>query len=235
MERLDKILVSQGIGSRREVQKLIKKKAVVVDGAVIVKPEFKIDPENCEITVNGQALDFKKHIYIMMNKPAGVLSATEDSSQKTVLDLLPDELKRKGLFPVGRLDKDTEGLLIISDDGEFAHKLLSPKNHIYKRYYVELDGDLSEDMIKNFKNGIKLKDGTEFLPAKLEIADKRKAYVEICEGKFHQVKKMFLTQNLKVLYLKRVKMGGLELDGNLHRGNAREMTKTEKSVIFIGK
>lgn len=189
MERLDKILVSQGIGSRREVQKLIKKKAVVVDGAVIVKPEFKIDPENCEITVNGQALDFKKHIYIMMNKPAGVLSATEDSSQKTVLDLLPDELKRKGLFPVGRLDKDTEGLLIISDDGEFAHKLLSPKNHIYKRYYVELDGDLSEDMIKNFKNGIKLKDGTEFLPAKLEIADKRKAYVEICEGKFHQVKK----------------------------------------------
>ena len=164
-----------------------------------------------------------------------MLSATEDSSQKTVLDLLPDELKRKGLFPVGRLDKDTEGLLIISDDGEFAHKLLSPKNHIYKRYYVELDGDLSEDMIKNFKNGIKLKDGTEFLPAKLEIADKRKAYVEICEGKFHQVKKMFLTQNLKVLYLKRVKMGGLELDGNLHRGNAREMTKTEKSVIFIGK
>ncbi|MBR2280927.1 MAG: rRNA pseudouridine synthase [Ruminococcus sp.] len=235
MERLDKILASQGIGSRREVQKLIKKKAVVVDGAVIVKPEFKIDPENCEIKVNGQALDFKKHIYIMMNKPAGVLSATEDSSQKTVLDLLPDELKRKGLFPVGRLDKDTEGLLIISDDGEFAHKLLSPKNHIYKRYYVELDGDLSEDMIKNFKNGIKLKDGTEFLPAKLEIADKRKAYVEICEGKFHQVKKMFLTQNLQVLYLKRVKMGGLELDGNLHRGNAREMTKTEKSVIFIGK
>ena len=235
MERLDKILVSQGIGSRREVQKLIKKKAVVVDGAVIVKPEFKIDPENCEIKVNGQALDFKKHIYIMMNKPAGVLSATEDSSQKTALDLSPDELKRKGLFPVGRLDKDTEGLLIISDDGEFAHKLLSPKNHIYKRYYVELDGDLSEDMIKNFKNGIKLKDGTEFLPAKLEIADKRKAYVEICEGKFHQVKKMFLTQNLKVLYLKRVKMGGLELDGNLHRGNAREMTKTEKSVIFIGK
>lgn len=235
MERLDKILVSQGIGSRREVQKLIKKKAVVVDGAVIVKPEFKIDPENCEIKVNGQALNFKKHIYIMMNKPAGVLSATEDSSQKTVLDLLPDELKRKGLFPVGRLDKDTEGLLIISDDGEFAHKLLSPKNHIYKRYYVELDGDLSEDMTENFKNGIKLKDGTEFLPAKLEIADKRKAYVEICEGKFHQVKKMFLTQNLKVLYLKRVKMGGLELDGNLHRGNAREMTKTEKSVIFIGK
>ena len=235
MERLDKILVSQGIGSRREVQKLIKKKSVTVDGEVITKPELKFDPENCSVKINGQAVEFKKHIYIMMNKPAGVLSATEDRSQKTVLDILPDELKRKGLFPVGRLDKDTEGLLIISDDGEFSHKLLSPKNHIYKRYYVELDGDLSENMIENFKNGIKLKDGTEFLPAKLEIEDKRKAYVEICEGKFHQVKKMFLTQNLTVLYLKRVKMGGLELDSNLHIGEAREMTKSEKSVIFIGK
>lgn len=235
MDRLDKILVSQGIGSRREVQKLIKKKAVTIDGEVITKPEMKIDPENTEIKVNGQALVFKKHIYIMMNKPAGVISATEDSTQKTVIDLLPEQLKRKGLFPVGRLDKDTEGLLIISDDGDFSHKLLSPKNHIYKKYYVEVDKELKEDMILRFKEGIKLKDGTKFLPANLEIIDTKKAYVEICEGKFHQVKKMFLSQGLQVLYLKRVKMGGLELDSNLHRGKARELTFYEKSLIFIGK
>lgn len=235
MERLDKILVSQGVGSRKEVQKLIKKKAIIVDGEVVSKSDLKLDPEKSEIKVNGQVLNFKKHIYIMLNKPAGVLSATEDSSQKTVIDILPDNLKRKGLFPVGRLDKDTEGLLIISDDGEFAHKALSPKKHIYKRYYAELDGELGEDMIAVFEKGIELKNGEKFLPAKLEIKDKHSAYVEIREGKFHQVKKMFLSQGLEVRYLKRVKFGGLELDSNLHIGEARELTFYEKSTIFIGK
>ncbi len=235
MERLDKILVSQGVGSRREVQKLIKKKSVTVDGDLILRPEFKLDPEESEIAVNGQALSFKKHIYIMLNKPAGVVSATKDNSQKTVLDILPENLKRKGLAPVGRLDKDTEGLMILSDDGDFAHKILSPKKHIYKRYFARLDGGLNTEMIENFKNGIELSDGEICLPAKLEIADKNSAYVEICEGKFHQVKKMFLTQGLSVIYLERVKIGGLELDGNLHRGEARELTNYEKTAIFIGK
>lgn len=235
MERLDKILVSQGVGSRREVQKLIKKKSVTVDGELILRPEFKLNPEETEITVNGQALSFKKHIYIMLNKPAGVVSATKDNSQKTVLDILPDNLKRKGLSPVGRLDKDTEGLMILSDDGDFAHKILSPKKHIYKRYFAKLDGELKSEMIENFKNGIELSGGEICLPAKLEIADKNSAFVEICEGKFHQVKKMFLTQGLSVTYLERVKIGGLELDSNLHRGEARELTNYEKTAIFIGK
>jgi 16S rRNA pseudouridine516 synthase len=235
MERLDKILVSQGVGSRREVQKLIKKKSVTVDGELILRPEFKLNPEEAEITVNGQALSFKKHIYIMLNKPAGVVSATKDNSQKTVLDILPDNLKRKGLSPVGRLDKDTEGLMILSDDGDFAHKILSPKKHIYKRYFAKLDGELKSEMIENFKNGIELSGGEICLPAKLEFADKNSAFVEICEGKFHQVKKMFLTQGLSVTYLERVKIGGLELDSNLHRGEARELTNYEKTAIFIGK
>lgn len=235
MERLDKILVSQGFGSRREVQKLIKKKNVTVDGETVSSPEFKIDPENCLIKVGGQAVEFKKYIYIMMNKPAGVVSASSDKREKTVIDLLPENLKRKNLFPAGRLDKDTEGLMIITDDGDFAHKLLSPKNHVYKRYYAELDGELSEDMVLSFKNGIELKDGAKCLPAKLEIKDKNSAFVEICEGKFHQVKKMFKSQGLNVKYLKRVKIGGLELDVKLHTGMSREITKYEKSVIFIGK
>jgi 16S rRNA pseudouridine516 synthase len=235
MERLDKILVSQGIGSRREVQKLIKKKNVTVDGEVVVSPELKIDPENSLIKVSGQAVEFKKHIYIMMNKPAGVVSASSDKREKTVIDILPENLKRKNLFPAGRLDKDTEGLMIITDDGDFAHKLLSPKKHIYKRYYAELDGEPGESMIFSFKNGIELNDGTKCLPAKLEIKDKRSAFVEICEGKFHQVKKMFKSQGLNVKYLKRVKIGGLELDSNLHIGSARELTNYEKTVIFIGK
>ncbi len=235
MERLDKILVSQGFGSRREVQKLIKKKNVTVDGEVVSSPELKIDPENCLIKVGGQAVEFKRYIYIMMNKPAGVVSASSDKREKTVIDILPENLKRKNLFPAGRLDKDTEGLMIITDDGDFAHKLLSPKNHVYKRYYAELDGELSEDMVNNFKNGIEFKDGTKCLPAKLEIKDKHSAFVEICEGKFHQVKKMFKSQGLNVKYLKRVKIGGLELDVKLHTGMSREITKYEKFVIFIGK
>ncbi len=234
MERLDKILVSQGIGSRSEVKNLIKKRLVAVDGKNEVKPELKIDPEKSKIEVNGQAISVKNHLYIMMNKPAGVLSATKDSREKTVIDLLPDGFKRKGMAPVGRLDKDTEGLMLISDDGQFAHRVLSPKKHIYKRYYAELDGELSVDMVESFKNGIELKDGTKFLPALLEIKDKNSAYVEICEGKFHQVKKMFLSQGLAVKYLKRVKIGGLCLDSNLHIGKSRELTEYEKTVIFIG-
>lgn len=235
MERIDKILASQGLGSRRDVHKLIKQKAVTVDGETVLKPELKIDAEKSEICLNGKKFVVKKYIYIMMNKPAGVISASNDEREKTVIDILPPELRRKNLFPAGRLDKDTEGLTIITDDGEFAHKILSPKNHIYKRYYAELDGELSETMIAGFKDGVVLNDGTKCLPSTLEIKDKHCAYVEICEGKFHQVKKMFAVYGLKVKYLKRLRIGGLELDGNLHIGESRELTNLEKRSIFIGK
>jgi 16S rRNA pseudouridine516 synthase len=235
MDRLDKILVAQGIGSRKEVQKLIRSKAVTVDGETVVKPETKVEPESCEIKVSGQAVDFKKHLYIMMNKPQGVVSATEDKDCKTVIDILPPELKRKGLFPAGRLDKDTEGLLIITDDGDFAHKMLSPKKHVVKRYYAELDGEVTEQMVQMYKSGIMFKDGTKCQPAKLEILEKNSAYVEICEGKYHQVKKMFNVCGLNVTFLKRISIGNLELDSNLPIGSSRELLKNEKSAIFLGK
>ncbi len=232
MERLDKIIASQGTLSRRDAHKLIKSKSVKVDGSVVVKVDFKVDPEKSVIEVNGQALDFKEHIYIMMNKPAGVLSATKDNSQKTVLDLLPDNLRRKGLFPVGRLDKDTEGLLIISDDGEFAHKLLSPGNHVYKRYFAKLDKELGEEMVLNFKNGIEFKDGTKCLPAKLELLGGSRCLVTVMEGKYHQVKRMFAARGKHVTALHREQIGALRLDSALQPGQYRELIPEELELVF---
>lgn len=232
MERLDKLLVSQGVGTRKEVQKLIKSKGITVDGICITKPDAKVNPHST-ITVRGQALSVKKHIYIMLNKPQGVVSATEDKNCKTVIDILPDNLKRPGLFPAGRLDKDTEGLLIITDDGDFAHRMLSPKKHVVKRYYAELDGEISNDMIKAFEKGIIFRDGTKCLPASLKKAQNNSGFVEISEGKFHQVKKMFAVCGLNVTFLKRIAIGNLKLDDKLPIGNARELTKFEESAIFV--
>lgn len=235
MDRLDKILVSQGVGSRKEVQKLIRQKTVTVDGEVITKPEVKVDTDKSVIVVSGKKLDFKQYVYIMMNKPQGVVSATEDRECKTVIDLVPQHLKRKGLFPAGRLDKDTEGLLIITDDGEFAHKMLTPKSGIYKRYYAEVDGKITEETVKAFEKGIVFADGTQCLPGKLEIQGENSGFVEICEGKFHQVKKMFLVCGLKVTFLKRISIGNLVLDSNLPIGECRELEKTEQTAIFVVK
>ena len=235
MERLDKILVSQGAGSRKEVQKLIRSKSVRVNGETVLKPELKLEPESAVIEVNGRTLSFKKHLYLMLNKPAGYVSATEDNLSPTVLELIPDEYKRSGLFPAGRLDKDSEGLLIITDDGEFAHRMLSPRSDIVKRYYVRLSATPSEEDKKAFEDGIVFKDGTKCLPAGLEISGEKEAYVEIREGKFHQVKKMFLTRGINVNYLQRISIGSLKLDGNLPKGSCRELTNTEKDAIFIVK
>ena len=235
MERLDKILVSQNIGSRKEAGKLIRGKAVTVNGEIVTKPEFKLNPEKDEISVHGKPINYREHLYIMLNKPAGVVSATEDKLDETVLQLLPEELRRDGLFPAGRLDKDTEGLLIITDDGKWAHRIISPKSHVYKRYYAELDGELDDECVKKLTQGIILRDGTKFLPAKVEKIAGNKVFIEICEGKFHQVKRMFLSLGLTVNYLKRVKIGALELDGNLDKGQSRELSETEKTAIFLGK
>lgn len=233
MERLDKVLVAQNVGSRKEVQKYIRQKNVAVNGELVAKPEFKIDEESAIVTVFGEIVELKRHLYIMMNKPQGVVSATVDNKEKTVIDLLPENLRRKGLFPAGRLDKDTEGLLIITDDGDFAHKMLSPKKRIYKRYYAEVDGKLDEAMKKAFEEGIVFSDGTKCLPAKLEICGENSGFVEICEGKFHQVKKMFQFFKLKVTYLKRISIGGLVLDSNLPIGKCRELEKTEQNAILV--
>lgn len=236
MDRIDKILVSQGIGSRREVQKRIKSGEVTVNGEIIRKPEFKANAENDKIAVLGKVLNYSEHIYIMMNKPAGVVSASQDNHDKTVIDILPDEYKRKGLFPAGRLDKDTEGLLIITDDGDFAHRMLSPKKHVDKQYIAQLDGEITEKTIQKFKQGIIFADGTKCLPAKLEIYndDKKTGLVTICEGKFHQVKKMFISCGLNVVHLQRISIGGLYLDGNLPIGGCKLLTNLDKKLIFVG-
>ena len=235
MERLDKILISLGTGSRKEVHKIIHSKRVSVDGEIITKPDFKLDAENSAVTLDGQVLNIKKHIYIMLNKPAGFVSATEDKLNRTVLELVPENLWRNGLFPAGRLDKDTEGLMIITNDGDFAHKMLSPKNHVFKTYLAKLDKTPSGDDVKAFEKGIILDDGTSLLPSVLEVVSERKARVKIREGKFHQVKKMFAARGMKVLYLKREKIGGLSLDSKLPKGGCRELTNTEKESVFVVK
>lgn len=237
MERLDKLLAQGGFGSRRDVQKLIKSGEVRINGEVCKKPDAKADSEKDEITVGGQAVSCEKYMYIMMNKPAGVVSATFDRCDKTVIDIIPQEMRRNGLFPAGRLDKDTEGLLIITNDGDFAHKMLSPKKHVEKTYIAQLDKDIDEDTIKRFEEGIIFADGTKCLPAKLRFESencKKTGIVTICEGKFHQVKKMFMSCGIKVVHLKRISIGDLYLDSNLPIGSCKIMTNLDKESVFIG-
>lgn len=234
MERLDKIIASQGKYSRNRVKKLVRSGLVCVDGVAVKSADIKVNPQESEISVEGEVLGYKKYIYIMLNKPQGVISATADKSQKTVVDLVPPEMKREGLFPAGRLDGDTRGFVLITDDGDFAHRILSPKNHIMKTYHAELLHPLSADDIRKFKEGIELKDGTLCLEAQvkmLEECEKPVAEVKIHEGKYHQVKRMFAALGNKVVDLKRVKMGGLSLDESLPEGQCREITKEELSLI----
>ena len=214
MERLDKILSSQGVGSRKEAGILIRRGLVHVNGILATRPETKTDPERDQITIEGKPLRFQRHVYLMMNKPAG-----------------------RDLFPAGRLDRDTTGLLILTDDGELAHRMLSPKKHVYKLYEASVDGPVGAEEIEKFAAGVALEDGTVCLPAGLTVVKQGTAWetlVEIREGKFHQVKKMFLAVGRRVLRLKRVRIGGLELDKTLKEGECRELTKEELALIFQG-
>ncbi len=233
MERLDKIIASQGKYSRSEVKKLVKAGLVKVNGKVVKASDIKCDTVADEIIVDGVSLNYKKHIYIMLNKPKGVISATEDPTQKTVIDLVPPELKRAGLFPAGRLDGDTTGFVLITDDGDFAHRILSPKNHIMKTYHATLRRPLTDDDIVKFKEGLTLGDGTKCLEAHVRMLPDREntAEVIICEGKYHQVKRMFASLDNKVLELRRVKMGELDLDESLPEGCCRELTAEELELV----
>ena len=233
-ERLDNLIASQGKLSRSDVKKMVKSSRVTVDGAVVKSADIKVDADKSVISVDGKALNYKKNIYIMLNKPQGVISASNDKTQKTVVDLVPPELYRDGLFPAGRLDGDTVGFVLITDDGDFAHRILSPKNHIMKTYHATLRSPLTEEDISAFKNGIELSDGTLCLEAEvrmLEKTDEPIAEVKICEGKYHQVKRMFAALGNKVLYLKRVRMGGLDLDESLEEGQCREITAEELLLL----
>ena len=232
--RIDKLLANMGFGSRKEVKKVLKSGAVRVDELVIKDPKTQINPSKQIVTVYGEVVDYKKHIYLMMNKPQGVISATEDASQQTVIDLLEMEDQIYEPFPVGRLDKDTEGLLLITNDGKLAHKLLSPKKHVPKRYYAIIDRPVTNDDVKAFEDGVVLDDEYKTKPAELSILKsgiRSDIEVIITEGKYHQVKRMFESVGKTVTYLKRVQMGPLLLDESLHLGEYRELTEEEVNLL----
>ena len=229
MIRLDEFLADMSIGTRTEVKKLIRQGKVAVDGLVTKNPDAKIDIDNQSVTCNGVSVTYETYEYYMLNKPAGVISATSDEKDRTVLELI-DSKKRKDLFPVGRLDKDTEGLLLITNDGELAHRLLSPKKHVDKLYYAKVEGVVSVEDIDAFAKGLDIGNDEYTKPAKLEIlkADVvSEIQLTIQEGKFHQVKRMFEAVNKKVIYLKRLKMGTLKLDEGLALGEYRPLTQKE--------
>ncbi len=232
MERLDKLLAGTGKWSRREVKALVRQGLVRVDGRLAASAEDKLDPAAAIVTVAGETISLCRFTYVMLHKPAGVLTATEDRKQPTVLDLLPPELRRISLAPVGRLDKDTEGLLLLTNDGELAHRLLSPKYHVEKRYFARVDGELSAADAEAFARGMTLGDGLECLPAGLEVLPDRVCIVTLREGKFHQVKRMLAARGAPVLYLKRLSMGPLVLEDSLAAGAYRLLRAEEISALY---
>lgn len=236
MERLDKIISAAANISRSDARTFIKKGLVTVDGNTVRDIGGKFDAAMCSFTCGGKVLEYNKFVYIMMNKPKGVISASEGGSEPTVVDILPENMKRKNLFPAGRLDKDTTGFVLITDDGAFAHRILSPKNHIPKTYIAYLDKPFDDAVIKGFEQGIKLKDDI-CMPAKLEPvnSDNTVAKVEIKQGMYHQIKRMFARYSLTVLDLKRIKMGGLFLDEKLKEGECRYITQKELLSVEKGK
>lgn len=229
MERIDKIIASQGKYTRSEVKKLISQKRIKVDDNVVLKPETKID-NNSKIEIDGKQINIKENLYLVLNKPKGYISATEDKKDKTVLELVPKNLFRKDLFPAGRLDKDTTGLMIITTDGEFAHNILAPKKHIKKIYEVTLDIPVTDKMVKGFAEGIKLNDGI-CKSGILEITGKYTCKVTITEGRYHQIKRMFGCFSAKVINLNRICMGNLFLPKDLEQGSCRELSKEELLLL----
>ncbi len=233
-QRLDRIIASTGRYSRREAKQLVREGRVLVDGHIAASAEDKCDPLTARITVNGEELGYREHTYVMLHKPAGVLSATEDGRGRTVLDLLAPEYRRLGLFPVGRLDKDTEGLLLLTDDGALAHDLLAPKKHVDKVYFVRTEGALAPEDCAAFAAGMTLGDGLKCLPAGLEIlksGERSEALVTLREGKFHQIKRMLAARGKPVAYLKRLSMGPLTLDDSLAAGEYRLLTEEELAAL----
>lgn len=228
--RLDKFLANMGVGTRNEVKQSLKKGHVIVNDNVIKSPKTQINPDEDIITVNGEKIIYIDKVYIMLNKPSGVVSATEDDKHQTVIDLIR-EYKHLGIFPVGRLDKDTEGLLLVTNDGQFNHDLMSPNKHVPKTYEVLSKYDVTESDIECFRKGIELSDG-KVKPAQLEIIEKRQSRVTIYEGKYHQVKRMFHEIENEVLQLKRIKIANLELDTSLKLGEFRLLTEEDFKLLL---
>lgn len=236
--RLDKYLVHTGYGSRTEVQKLIKKKRVLINEKVASKPEEALIPEEDKVCVNGEEVDYQEFYHYIMHKPDGVITATEDPVHETVVDLLEDIDRNREVVPVGRLDKDTEGLLILTNDGKLNHSLISPKKHVDKVYYAQVAGKVTEEDCKAFEAGIFINDYTQCMPANMEIItadDQSEVYITIKEGKFHQIKRMMHAVDKEITYLKRIKMGGLTLPEDLEKGEYRALTQAELELLKGGK
>ena len=231
--RLDRLLSECTALSRSQLRQIIKNGSVSVDGIVITSPEHKVCSDTARVELDGKTVSYEKFCYYMLNKPAGILSATDDKKQKTVIDLFPAELKKKNLFPVGRLDKDTTGLLIITNDGEFAHRVISPKSEIVKTYRACTESPVDDADVEAFRQGIVLADGTQCLPAGLEKLPDGSCLVRVMEGKYHQVKRMLASRGKPVTALMRLSIGGLELDKGLLPGQFRQLS--EKELCSVNK
>ena len=235
--RLDKCLADCGLGTRSEVKSLLKAKRITVNGKVVTNGKVQVNPETDEILFDGEKIQYEEFVYIMMNKPKGVVSATEDNLHKTVLDLIGPVYFKKGVFPVGRLDIDTHGLLLLTNDGELAHRLLSPKKHVTKIYQARVEGVMTEEDAAAFEKGIVLSDGTECMPARLDILsttqDESIVQIHLKEGKFHQVKRMVKACGKTVVDLQRLTMGPLKLDESLALGESRPLTEEELESLMI--
>lgn len=230
--RLDRYISNCGIAARSDAKKLIKSGRITVDGIVVKAADTKVNEGETDIRLDGEPVLYRKYVYLMLNKPKGYVSATEDKHYKTVMDFVPEEYRHYNVSPVGRLDIDTEGLLILSNDGAFTHNVITPKKNIYKRYYAELDKAAQKSDVEAFAKGMEFKDFTA-KPAALEIGgDAKNVFIEIAEGKYHQVKRMCERVGKNVVYLKRVKIGGLSLDETLCPGKMRELTEVEVKSIF---
>ena len=230
MERLDKFLCDSGVGTRSQVKVILKAGRVQVDGKVEKDNSRKVDPATQTITLDGDVLGGARRVVVMLNKPEGFVTATEDKNDRTVMELLPADMKHLDLKPVGRLDKATEGLLLFTNDGDLLHRLISPKKEVPKVYYARHEGQAGEADVKAFAEGLTLRDGLECLPAKLEPLGPGESLITVCEGKYHQVRRMMASRNMTVLYLERRKEGSLEL-GDLPRGQVRELTLEEISTL----
>ena len=230
MERLDKVISNQIGYSRKEVKDLVKQKRITINGNVALKSDVKVDVLVDKIFVDGEEISFKKFVYLMLNKPKGYVSATEDKNMPTVLELVPDEYLHRDLFPAGRLDRDTTGLMLITDDGEFAHNILSPKKHVKKTYNVTIDIPMTEEMVTGFKNGVNLIDGV-CKEAELTITGEYTGVVVLTEGRYHQIKRMFGCFGAKVVELERIGMGDFCLPEDLELGECREFSNEELKQV----
>ena len=230
--RLDKLLADSSPLTRSQAGKAIRDGRVQVDGCIVRSPDLKVDEFSAEVLLDGQRCGYQAFHYYMLDKPKGILTASRDRKQKTVLDLFPAEIRKQGIFPVGRLDKDTSGLLLMTDDGDFAHRVLSPRSEIRKVYLAQVDGELCEEDIRRFNEGLVLADGTKCLPADLEILAPNQARVTVCEGKYHQVRRMLAAVGKPVLELRRISVGSLQLNPGPGEGRYSELEKSDLCILF---